>query len=81
MSQAHGSTLWTEPAQSGATPSVITAVFVLVSTGIYELRTTGRLAASLVSDGAGGYDLSDTDLTGTGGIAVFGAAPTIGAIY
>lgn len=81
MSQSHGNTLWREPAGSGATPVVTFARFVLVTTGIYEIRTSGALAASLVSDGVGGYDLSDSNLTGVGAIAVLSSLPSVGIIF
>ena len=59
MTQAHGSTLWQEPAGSGATPT-LTPVVIVAAGADYAFSTTAPAAAILITDGAGGAELSTT---------------------
>lgn len=57
MSQAHGTTLWQEPAGSGGTPTIIP--MKLIADGVdVTLSSSGTEFAILVTDGAGGAQLS-----------------------
>lgn len=72
MGLANSGAVWSEPAGSGAAARATLGVIVDLGGGNYEITDSGTPAASLVSDGSGGYTIVVGTLTGTGTIIFIG---------
>ena len=62
MNQSHGTTVWTEPRQSGATPVVAEAHLVADGIGGYtveDVSVGNPTAARMLADAYGGFTMHD----------------------
>lgn len=78
--ESSGGAQWSEAPGLGVGVNARRGKIVLVSAGVYEIVEMSDprpAAASLVSDGAGGYTVDDTILTGSGVPAIVGGSALI----